>query len=278
MHIARNWIAEIAENTLATISSHVHGVTIDRGNRVAVALSALEKGRYLEIRGAGGVGKSGVIKDLAQRIGIESRIVVIAPHRIPGGGWAALAAQLDCEVTAREFLTDLAGDGGGTLFVDGIDRFDDPGQRATVVDLIRAASQVRGFSVVVTARLDFDADARAWLPAQALQDLGEAPPLVIDELGDDVVAQLEERTPRSPRCCGPGILPRSWYETCTACIGWRAAWRPSTPRRSAKRTWHGSGGRRVTWQCDRLPGRRRKLRSLATSFAALVCSNGEHRA
>lgn len=204
LHIARNRIAEIAENTLATISSHVHGVTIDRGNRVAVALSALEQGRYLEIRGAGGVGKSGVIKDLAQRIGIESRIVVIAPHRIPGGGWAALAAQLDCEVTAREFLTDLAGDGGGTLFVDGIERFDDPGQRATVVDLIRAASQVRGFSVVVTARLDFDADARAWLPAQALQDLGEAPPLVIDELGDDEVGQLREADPALVTLLRPG--------------------------------------------------------------------------
>jgi hypothetical protein len=195
LHVARERLAETADGTLATIDTSVHGVAIDRGGRVAAALSALEQGRYLEIRGGGGVGKSGVLKDLARRIGVESRVVVVAPHRVPGGGWAALAAQLGCEVSAREFLTDLAGDGGGTLFIDSIDRFDDPGQRATVADLIRAAAQVRGFSVVVTARLDFDADAREWLPAHALQDLGEAPPMVIDELGDDEVAQLRDADP-----------------------------------------------------------------------------------
>ncbi|WP_206734129.1 hypothetical protein [Bradyrhizobium nanningense] len=190
LHLARERLAEGAENTLATISSHVHGVAIDRGGHVAAALAALDQARYLEIRGAGGVGKSGVLKDLAQRIGAESRVVVVAPHRVPAGGWATLQAQLGCDANAREFLTDLAGDGGGTLFIDGLDRFDDPGQRATVADLIRAAAQVRAFRVVITARLDFDADARAWLPAQALQDLGEAPPLVIEELDDDEVTWL----------------------------------------------------------------------------------------
>lgn len=190
LHLARERLAEAAENTLATISSHVHGVAIDRGGRVAAALAALEQTRYLEIRGAGGVGKSGVLKDLARRIGVESRVVVVAPHRVPAGGWATLQAQLGCDANAREFLTDLAGDGGGTLFIDGLDRFDDPGQRATVADLIRAAAQVRAFRVVVTVRLDFDADARAWLPAQALQNLGEAPPLVIEELDDNEVTWL----------------------------------------------------------------------------------------
>lgn len=204
LHVARSRLAETAENTLATISSRVRGVAIDRGGLVAEALSALEKGRYLEIRAAGGAGKSAVLKDLAQRIGVECRIVVVAPHRVPGGGWAALQAQLGCDANARELLTDLAGDGGGTLLVDGLDRFDEPGERATIVDLIRAAAQVRGFHVVVTARLDFDADARAWLPAQALQDLGEAPPLIIDELSDDEVAQLRNADPALDALLRPG--------------------------------------------------------------------------
>ncbi|MFS2026578.1 hypothetical protein [Massilia sp. CT11-137] len=204
LHVARERLAELAEGVLTTIRTSVHGVTLDRGGRVAAALSALEQGRYLEIRGAGGVGKSGVLKDLAGRIGGESRVVVIAPHHVPGGGWGAFAAQLGCEVSARQFLTDLAGDGGGTLFIDGIDRFDDLGQRVTVADLIRAAAQVRGFSVVVTARLDFDSDARAWLPAQALQDLGHAPPLVIEELGDDEVAHLRDANSALAALLRPG--------------------------------------------------------------------------
>ncbi|WP_256354688.1 hypothetical protein [Variovorax sp. dw_308] len=195
LHAARERIAEVAENALTAIETRVHGAVIDRRDLVAAALSALERGRYLEIRGAGGVGKSGVLKELALRVGVESRIVVVVPHRVPGGGWAALEAQLGCHASARDFLTDLAGDGGGTLFVDGIDRFDDASQRATVVDLISAAAQVRGFSVVATARTDFDADARAWLPTRALQELGEAPPLVIDELGDDEVNWLRDADP-----------------------------------------------------------------------------------
>jgi len=204
LHVARERLAEAAESTLAAIDSRVHGLVIDRAGPVAAALSALEQGRYLEIRGAGGVGKSGVLKDLAQRIAVESRIIVVAPHRIPAGGWAALQAQLDCDANARELLTDLAGDGGGTLFIDGLDRFDDSGQRATVTDLIRAAAQVHGFRVVVTTRLDFDADARAWLPAHALQELREAPPLVIEELGDDEVSWLRDADPALAALLRPG--------------------------------------------------------------------------
>lgn len=264
LHVARERFAETAESTLATIGSSVHGVAIDRGGRVAAALSALEQGRYLEIRGAGGVGKSGVLKDLARRIGVESRVVVVAPHRVPGGGWAKLAAQLGCEVSAREFLTDLAGDGGVTLFVDGIDRFDDPGQRATVADLIRAAAQVRGFSVVVTARLDFDADARAWLPAQALQDLGEASPLVIDELDDDEVARLRDADPALAALLRPGHpaekLVRNLYRLDRLARGVAAgAAAPFSEAQMARQWWTTGDAADATGRLERC----RVLRSLA---------------
>lgn len=195
LHNARERLAEAADNALAAIGSSVRGVKIDRASHVNTALSALEQGRYLEIRGAGGVGKSGVLKDLAELLRRESRVLVIAPHRVAGGGWPALQAQLGCDANARELLTDLALSGGGTLFIDGIDRFDDPAQRATVVDLLRAAAAVRGFRVVATARLDFDADARAWLPMPALKELGEAPSLTLDELGDHEVAVLRDAEP-----------------------------------------------------------------------------------
>lgn len=204
LRVARDRLAESSDNTLATIGTRVHGVSLDRRSRVAAALSSLDQARYLEIRGAGGVGKSGILKEIAQRLAVETRVIVVAPHRIPGGGWAVLQAQLGCDANARELLTDLAGDGGAMLFIDGLDRFDDGGQRATVSDLIRAAAQVSGFRVVVTARLDFDADARAWLPAQALEQLGEAPPLVIDDLGDDEVSWLRGTQPALAALLRPG--------------------------------------------------------------------------
>ena len=269
LYVARERLAETAENTLATISSRVHGVAIDRAGRVAAALSALEQGRYLEIRGAGGVGKSGVLKDLAQRIGVESRVVVVAPHRVPGGGWAALQAQLGCDANARELLTDLAGDGGGTLFVDGIDRFDDPGQRVTVADLIRAAARVRGFSVVVTARLDFDADARAWLPAQALQELREASPLVIDELGDDEVTWLRGADPALAALLRPGHpaekLARNLYRLDRLARGVAAEdAAPFSEAQMAWQWWTTGDAEDVTGRLER----RRVLRSLAVHLLA----------
>lgn len=195
LYVARERLSEIVENALDTIRTDVHGVAIDRTGSVMEALSALERGRYLEIRGAGGVGKSGVLKDLAMRIGVESRVVVVAPNRVPGGGWPAMATTLGCEVSAREFLIDLAGDGGGILFIDGIDRFEDSGQKATVVDLIRAAAQVSGVKVVVTARSDFDSDAREWLPAKAIGELGETGPLTVNELSNDEVEILRMADP-----------------------------------------------------------------------------------
>jgi hypothetical protein len=191
-HAARERLAEMTANVLESIGSEVGGIRLERENLVVDAVDALESGRYLEIRGPGGVGKSGVLKHLAQHTAGESRVIFVAPYRLPAGGWAALQAQLGCDASAREFLTDLAGAGGATIFIDGIDRFDDPREQATIVDLIRNAATVAGFRIVATARSDFDADAREWLPAQAIRTLGEAPPLLLEELGDDEVDQLRK--------------------------------------------------------------------------------------
>jgi hypothetical protein len=261
---ARGRLAEAAEHALDDIESRVHGVTIDRSVRVAAAFSALDHGRYLEIQGAGGVGKSGILKNLAHRVGLESRVIIVAPNRVPGGGWAALQAQLGCDASAHELLADLAGDGGGTLFVDGLDRFDDNGQRATVIDLIRAASRVRGFRVVVTARLDFDADARAWLPAQALSDLGIAPPLLVDELDEDEIAQLRDADASLATLLMPGHparkLVRNLYRLNRLANGRVSG--AETPFSEAQMAWQwwttGDGAKPVA----RL-ARRRLLRALA---------------
>lgn len=163
----------------------------------------------------------------------------------------------------------MAGDGGGMLFVDGLDRFDDPGQRATVADLIRAAAQVRGFRVVVTARLDFDADARAWLPMQALQDLGEASPLVIDELGDDEVTQLRDADPALAALLRPGHpaekLVRNLYRLDRLARGVVAeAAAPFSEAQMARQWWTTGDSAEATGQLER----RRLLRSLAVHSLA----------
>lgn len=182
LRAARERIAEDARYAMAVISTEVQGVHLDREEQIRYALRAMETGRYLEIRGESGVGKSGLLKALASQIAVESHVLVLAPYRIPAGGWGAMRDQLRCDARAEELLADLAGDGGATLFIDGIDRIESLGERATVVDLVRSAASIPGFRVVATARMDFDPDASAWLPQDAIQQLGRAPCVVLKEL------------------------------------------------------------------------------------------------
>lgn len=204
LHAARERLAEMADGVLSGIKLNVRGVSLDRSGYAKAADAALGQGRYLEIRGAPGVGKSAVLKHIAQRIATESRVVVVSPGRLPGGGWIALQSLLGCDANASELLADLAGDGGGTLFIDGIDRFESPDQRATVADLLRAAAAVQGFHVVATARIDFAGDARDWLPQQALEALGQAPQLVISDLTNDEVSELQSAEPALAVLLRPG--------------------------------------------------------------------------
>jgi hypothetical protein len=62
-----------------------------------------------------------------------------------------MRTELGFNGTARELLSDLANDGGSTLFVDNLD-FIGAEERNTVVDLLRAAAETPGMHVVATAR------------------------------------------------------------------------------------------------------------------------------
>ena len=72
-----------------------------------------------------GVGKSGVLRRLAEQISLEAQVILLSPSRTIRGGWLHLRSALGCTVSARDFLSDLASDGGAVLFIDGVDIFDD---------------------------------------------------------------------------------------------------------------------------------------------------------
>jgi hypothetical protein len=192
---ARAALQEASFGALQDISSQVGSAHIDRAAHVASVHAALDKGRYVEIKGAAGVGKSAVLKHVAEKIGIEARVVVLSPARTLPHGWLSLRATLGCTVSAREFLSDVASDGGGVLFIDGIDIFDDEDKKTTVRDLVRAAASVPNFSVVVTARSGFGKDEPSWLPKEALDALGRAPAVLIDGLSADEIEQLSTADP-----------------------------------------------------------------------------------
>ena len=176
---ARAALAEASRNALADISDRVGDVMLTRHERVAAVHAALDSGRYVEIRGDAGVGKSGVLKHFAEQIATEASVVVLSPNRTIPNGWTAMRAVLGFDGTARDLLTDLAGNGGAILFVDNLDFFNDE-ERRTVVDLVREAASVPGFAVIVTARRNFGVEEPNWLPSDALERLGRAEPILIE--------------------------------------------------------------------------------------------------
>ena len=191
---ARRALAEASSLAIEAIDDTIGGAVLLRGERLQSVHAALDSGRYLEIRGAGGVGKSGLLKHLAKSIEGESALIALRPTRIIPRGWTSMRNELGYEGSARDLLSEIAASGGGLVLIDNAEGFTVE-EQATVIDMIRQAAAVPGISVVVTARLDFGADDQNWLPAEALDSLGRAPVVTVDELSEGEVDDLRAAAP-----------------------------------------------------------------------------------
>jgi len=192
---ARAKTEELAAHALADIQQRVATVHLPRTAAVEAVETARDRGRYVEIRGGPGVGKSAVLRHVADRLRREAAVLVLDPLRTPAGGWAQLALVLGVTSTARDFLADLACGGGAVLFIDSLEMFGDAAKRSTVNDLLREVSRIEGFSVIVTAREDFDRDEPNWLAPDARAQLGETEPVMISELSEAEIAFLRAEAP-----------------------------------------------------------------------------------
>lgn len=185
----RRVLAEFSELALADINDRILGFSLGRKDRVDSIRKATEAGRYIEIRGDAGVGKSGLLKHFARVVGMEARCIVVSPARITPRGWTAMKGDIQFDGSARDLLQDLSADGGGFVFIDNLDFFS-VDEQTTVKDLVRAAAEVPGVAVIATARTRFGADNSNWLPREALDRLGRAHPIFVSELNLEEVSEL----------------------------------------------------------------------------------------
>jgi len=192
---SRETLSEAASLVARDLRRDVAGVTLARTAQLEAVRAARDSGRYVEIRGGPGVGKSGLLGTLIQETLTEARAIVLSPERTIPGGWLNFKSALRLDAGPEAFLADLASDGGAVLFVDSLDFFDDTSKRATVVDLVRSAAEVPGFQVIVTARTNFDKDEPNWLPHDALERLGRGSPVVLEELGAEEIEELRVGAP-----------------------------------------------------------------------------------
>jgi hypothetical protein len=192
-------IAEDSRAALADIGDRVGTVALTRYERIAAVHAALDTGRYVEIRGDAGVGKSAILKHFADQTASESRMLFLSPGRITPRGWTSMRGVLGFSGTARDLLADLASDGGGLLCIDNLDLYTDE-ERRTVVDLVREAATVPALAILVTARLVVGLEERNWLPADALESLGCAEPVNIGELSETEVEEVRHAAPNLAVC------------------------------------------------------------------------------
>lgn len=192
---ARVRLAELAQNTLAHIGTSVAGVTLSRLETVAAVDDASEVHRFVEVRGDPGVGKSWVLRHLAERVARQAPIIVLDRDATPPGGWLPFSNILGIPGSAVEFLTDLAASGGAILFIDGLDMFDDVGRQRTIAELMRAASAIPDFKVIATTRTAGNINVELWLDDQIVAALGGAYPIQVGPLSEHEVAAFVDQAP-----------------------------------------------------------------------------------
>ena len=181
---------ELAEHSTALLSPpQVGGVRLARTELIDEAHSALERNRILHIVGAPGVGKSSIMKHLAQRLQPEGRIMVLRNGRIIPGGWLAMSHAIGCAVLQDELFNELGCGGGATLFIDNIDQIDGAGDWATVRDLLAGAARNPGWRAVVTGAVGNN-DWKSKLPPNVTS--ADIATLQIDAITDDETAVLSE--------------------------------------------------------------------------------------
>lgn len=202
--LARARLAEMSRFALMDIGTTVGGVNLPRLGALAALEKARDTHRFIEITGKPGVGKSYVLRHLAERHGHEANVIVLDPIGTPDGGWPALAQRLGIPGTAKDFLGDLAASGGGILFVDGLEMFTSAERRRTVNDVLREITAIEGFSVVVSTRPDIAAEGNSWLAEDALAVLGAPHRVLVGELDDEEVAVLSAAAPELSALLSPG--------------------------------------------------------------------------
>lgn len=193
--VALQNLAEASAFAMDDISDSIQNVSLSRHDRLEEVHTALSEGRYLEIRGSAGVGKSAILKRYVSQITNSSSIIFFSPNRTNLGGWQSLRHAIEFKGSAEEFLVELSASGSSILCIDNLDFFSEQ-EKSTVKDLVRAAGKVPGVQIIVTARLKQDHDEHNWLPTNILDDLGRAPTITLEELSDEEVKELRSQDPR----------------------------------------------------------------------------------
>lgn len=196
-------ISDHGRDILHEVSNHVGGLTLDRLDIIHEAEELVRQGGFLELVGPPGVGKSALLRSLAERRQGEGPVLVLSGERLSqlaGSGWAAFSRDLQLGHRLRNLLFAIGTGMSPCIFIDGIDRIVNSGGQAAVKDLLRGLLEVSPkddpaipWTVIFTAREENLNDVHRWLDLRffhAVRTLA-VPELTVDEV--QLVADHESR-------------------------------------------------------------------------------------
>lgn len=184
--------------SLGDIKSHLHGLRLHRKTAYEDIREALEDGRFIQIDGEPGTGKSGLLKDLAEELRRDGPVLVLKDTRIHPKGWPAYAHVLGVSADLTALLREFACGGRAVLFIDGIDKITDPAVQLTVNDLLKAIAFDPGLGqwrIVVTVREQNLKHLETWLDPDALKKL-PLKTIGLKALDDEELDLVAEQFPR----------------------------------------------------------------------------------
>jgi hypothetical protein len=184
-----------ARLALADIGTTVGTTRLARHEHLAALRDALDGGRFVLIRGDAGVGKSGVLRQFAERNAEDAPVLVLTPGHIAPNGFLAHCRRLGYPGTADDLLSRLAATGSATIFVDNLDRFTEE-ERVTIKDVLRISSRLPGITVVATARASSGKPDDDWLPEEAVAALGGETTVLIRDLSENDLEEIRAAEPR----------------------------------------------------------------------------------
>lgn len=172
-----NDVAMLHEESLRAlddIKSDISGLRLHRRDAYQKARKLLQEGRYIQIDGEPGTGKSALLKSIAEECKRDGPILVLKDMRIQPKGWSAHAHVLGVSTDLKTLLREFACSGNSVLFIDGIDKIIDPAVQLTVNDVLKAIAfdaSLANWKVVVTAREQNLRHLETWLDPTVLKNL-----------------------------------------------------------------------------------------------------------
>jgi hypothetical protein len=201
-----------SQRALNDIKSHIQGLKLHRAEAYQSAREALSDGRFVQIDGEPGTGKSALLKEVAEECARNGPIFVLKDTRIHPKGWSAHAHILSVTDDLPALLREFACAGEPILFIDGIDKVTDPAVHLTINDILKTIANnadLSAWRVLVTIREQNLKHLETWLDPEALKKLPLRTIAVkaLDRAELDIVADAFPRlAPLLSQSGGPDVI------------------------------------------------------------------------